>query len=208
MMYCAFCGAEFTPGKTNNACCSVTCANRRRRARPLTKPCERCGASFEPKKIHARFCGPTCSALSRVPGTEQERFWAKVEKSDGCWNWIGALNADGYGLVRFNGETRGAHRVAWSFAHGAMPTLQVLHKCDNPRCVRIEHLFLGTHADNMLDMAVKGRSWHRKLNVKQVREARARCAAGETHRAVATDLGISRESVRDIVSGKKWKWVH
>lgn len=160
---CAFCGAEFRQSKFQGECCSVVCANRRRRARPLAKNCERCGVEFAPKKIGARFCGLKCAAIARVPGTEVERFWSKVEKSDGCWVWRGSLNWDGYGQARFMGSTRRANRIAWFLEHGEWPTLQVLHRCDNPGCVRIEHLFLGTHADNMADMARKGR-WYLRFN--------------------------------------------
>src|SRR5688500_2653189 len=89
----------------------------------------------------------------------EDRFWPKVQKSDGCWEWTGAKQPAGYGNFYFRGVVQLAHRVAWELANGPVAVGQhVLHRCDNPRCVRIEHLFLGTHADNMRDMLSKGRA--------------------------------------------------
>lgn len=89
--------------------------------------------------------------------TREEVFWLRVEKSDGCWNWTGKL-VKGYGSFRLKGVSGRANRVSWFLAHGNLPKeLHVLHKCDNPKCVRPDHLFLGTHLDNMRDMVEKNR---------------------------------------------------
>src|SRR5687768_11337382 len=74
------------------------------------------------------------------------RFWARVTKSpepDGCWLWSGAIfTATGYGSVTVNSRPASAHRIAWTLTHGAIPGgLNVLHRCDNPPCVRPDHLF-------------------------------------------------------------------
>jgi len=87
------------------------------------------------------------------------RFWAKVEKTEGCWLWRGAARR-GYGAFSpQHGTTRPAHRVAWELANSApIPDgLCVLHRCDNPPCVRPDHLFLGTKKDNAQDAIRKGR---------------------------------------------------
>jgi hypothetical protein len=88
-----------------------------------------------------------------------ERFWAKVQKSDGCWIWTGSQNRKGYGWVGVPGrQTKLAHRVSWVLANGHLDASAcVLHRCDTPACVRPDHLFLGSKADNNRDMVSKGR---------------------------------------------------
>lgn len=75
-----------------------------------------------------------------------------------CLEWQASRNRKGYGQVRYDGKNDGAHRVAWVLEHGPIPDgLYILHRCDNPPCVAVEHLFLGTAADNMADKMAKGR---------------------------------------------------
>jgi hypothetical protein len=90
-------------------------------------------------------------------GIPIERFWAHVRKTDGCWLWTGAADSNGYGSFNVGaGQYERAHVFAWEADHGPVPPgLEVCHNCDVPRCVR--HLFLGTHLENMRDMAAKGR---------------------------------------------------
>jgi hypothetical protein len=89
----------------------------------------------------------------------EQRFLG--DPNSGCWLWTANVNRDGYGLMC--GSRRGrkqflAHRIAWELFRGPIPIgMQVLHRCDTPSCVRPDHLFLGTHADNMLDKVRKGR---------------------------------------------------
>ncbi len=87
-----------------------------------------------------------------------DRFWAKVRKGPGCWEWT-AARLGGYGIFQLNKKAEKAHRVSWFLAHGDGPPSSafVMHKCDNRRCVRPSHLMIGTHADNMKDMVSKGR---------------------------------------------------
>src|SRR3990167_6368362 len=92
-----------------------------------------------------------------------ERFWRKVEKTHGCWLWTGARLTKGYGLVRRDTVGILAHRYSWILAHGAIPeNMDVCHHCDNPQCVRPDHLFVGTRKANMED----------KLTEQRVREIR------------------------------------
>ncbi len=89
-----------------------------------------------------------------------ERFWRKVQKTPGCWNWTGVKNGR-YGQIRVPRQKRKmyAHRLSWMLTYGPIPKeLLVLHHCDNPKCVNPAHLFLGTDRDNHLDCLRKGRS--------------------------------------------------
>ena len=87
-----------------------------------------------------------------------DRFWAKVDASGECWMWAASQNPDGYGHFWLNGKVELAHRIAYALTHGAIPDgAMVLHACDNPSCVRPEHLFLGDQLANMQDAKGKGR---------------------------------------------------
>lgn len=93
------------------------------------------------------------------PLTVEERFWAKVDKTDDCWLWTAHRQATGYGQFSPSpGHPVGAHRFAWELAHGPIPAgMYVCHHCDVRACVRVDHLFLGSPRDNMADMVAKGR---------------------------------------------------
>ena len=96
--------------------------------------------------------------MAKSPLSSAERFWLKVDKTDGCWIWNGYRNVKGYGMFRINGRVHLTHRVSWTFAHGAIPDgLQACHHCDNPSCVRPDYLFTGTNADNQHDSVKKRR---------------------------------------------------
>jgi hypothetical protein len=97
-------------------------------------------------------------------------FWSKVQKSDGCWEWQGHRTNWNYGYFTFRGDSIPAHRFSVELASGKrIPAGMVIcHKCDNPPCVRPDHLFIGTHADNMRDMAEKGRNRRRVVSQHSV----------------------------------------
>lgn len=133
------------------------------------------------------------------------RFWAKVEKTEDCWVWSGATTKFGHGVIRLphHGPMEGAHRLSWAWAKEcAVPDeLFVCHSCDNPRCVRPEHLFLGTAADNSADMARKGRAGRAKLSREQVIDLRELHAAGShTLQMLATRFGVSKATAGKVVS--------
>jgi hypothetical protein len=93
--------------------------------------------------------------------TAKARFWAKVKKSEGCWEWTAATNGRGYGQFYVgNGRRTSPHRYSWElYNRKPVPEgLYVCHHCDNPRCVKPHHLFLGTAQDNTDDMVAKGRA--------------------------------------------------
>lgn len=171
----------------------------------------------------------------------RRRFWQKVRKTPTCWIWTGAIlrARGGYGAfdIRGNGENK-AHRASWVIAFGPIPNgLFVLHRCDTPSCVNPAHLFLGTNADNMRDMAQKGRHFsktkpHRlargdrngararperlargeragaaKLSADDVMAIRGRHAAGETLASLGRGYGVSYQNIGDIVNRQTWKHI-
>lgn len=86
------------------------------------------------------------------------RFFASISITEGCWEWQNSRLAGGYGQIKVMGKSRLAHRVSYELAHGPIPDgLYVLHHCDNPPCVRPDHLFLGTARDNIRDCLSKRR---------------------------------------------------
>lgn len=89
-----------------------------------------------------------------------DRFWARVEKTETCWIWLGAINKYGYGAVGINGKVLRAHRISWAIANGRTPTPKefVCHSCDNRPCVNPGHLWLGDNRSNMADCVAKGRN--------------------------------------------------
>lgn len=136
------------------------------------------------------------------------RFWSKVEKTDGCWLWRGALYGGGYAMV--GKPPRRGNRVSWELAYGPIPKgMFVCHKCDVRHCVRPDHLFLGTHDDNMRDMWAKGRGSlkARKLSVQQVLEVRVRLAAGETMKSIGARFGVTDVTISHIKTGDCYRGV-
>jgi len=120
-------------------------------------------------------------------------FWLKVDQSgDGCWNWVAAINHAGYGLFSFEKKSRLAHRISWMIYHGEIPDgLHVLHKCDNPSCVRPSHLWLGRPEDNMKDTRIKGRSASQKYRGNHL-------PSGEKHHFYKSGHKITREQAMEI----------
>jgi hypothetical protein len=146
------------------------------------------------------------------------RFWSKVEKSDGCWVWTGLKDHWGYGKIgvsiapdRSGQRMERAHRVSFRLAHGRDPDpdLFVCHRCDNPSCVRPDHLYEGTHEQNMADMIDRGRETsgtrnaQAKLTTEQVQEIRRRRDAGDRIQKVADDFGVSISQVSRIHHGQR-----
>lgn len=139
--------------------------------------------------------------------TFEDKFWARVDMSSSCWEWTGSKNQRGYGVVSHDGRMQLCHRVVWQMRFEKIPDgIFVLHHCDNPGCVNPDHLFLGTHLDNMRDMDRKGRRVNSncKLTNADVRTIRA---SSEMQSHLAKRYGISPSVISRIKGGKLWKHV-
>lgn len=185
--------------------------------------CKYCGDIFQfRRKDLSRgryYCSVRCAARDRAPRPRRsliDRFWDHVVKTDGCWLWEPTVATNDYGRIRIGG--RGAkvktHRLSWEIHVGPIPDgMHVLHRCDTPPCVRPEHLFLGTHAENHVDKTRKGRQTRGegvvigKLTADSVRAIRTHLADGMTQRAIAAMFTVSHTAIRWIAIGKTWKHV-
>jgi hypothetical protein len=196
-------------------------------ARRQTAICRTCGAVITLSVSAFRYgrgkwCSHDCY-LADPSRSLAGRFWAKARKSadpDGCWAWTAARNPLGYGEFRAKTDRRAgmdlAHRVAYELTYGPIPLgMQVCHRCDNPSCVRPDHLFLGSNADNVADRQAKGRSGsargaqnpNAKLDIERVAEIRRRHAAGETTVALGAEFGVTATLIGLIARRKVWRHV-
>lgn len=147
----------------------------------------------------------------------EEWIWERVAPCpmSGCWLWTGSCNSSGYGHI---GKQRSCsagtvHRVMYEHFKGPINGLHVLHKCDTPACCNPDHLFLGTHADNMADKVAKGRVGNlrgsavptSKLTEMDVARIRERLATRETLVSIAADYGVSFGLIGHIKSGRAWR---
>lgn len=139
-------------------------------------------------------------------------FWSKVNKTSDCWVWTGAKTSHGYGSLKRGPRSACAHRVSWEDAYGPIPTgMAVIHTCDNPACVRPEHLAIGSQRANQRDKVAKNRqakgSGHgrAKLTEEDVADIRARAMAPIA--ALADDYGVSRRTIQFILERRTWRHV-
>jgi hypothetical protein len=150
---------------------------------------------------------------------DPDHFWARVTKTEGCWEWSGPRNRGGYGYPWIgNGHHRLAHRVSWELTNGRVAgDLLVLHHCDNPSCVRPDHLYLGTSTDNNRDALKRGRnrfgdnrgeknSWA-LVTEAEVIDIRAAYDRGELGISIAVRMGLKASTVRAILRRENWKHI-
>lgn len=146
-------------------------------------------------------------------GSVEDRFWSKVNKKskDECWEWQGKPNTKGYGRFIAFQKIIMAHRYSWELHNGNIPiNLDVLHHCDNPKCVNPSHLFLGTNNDNIRDMCNKGRQRRGEIkpcaklkntDIPKIRELRNQ---GFTYKKLSEMFGIAQGQLCMIVQRKAW----
>jgi hypothetical protein len=193
----------------------------------VTLICQQCGKPFLAKAYAASHGRKFCSRACCYAKSMEERFWENVDKGQGpndCWNWDGWIDPDGYG--RLNNSM--AHRLSYVIAYGPIPAgLCVCHHCDNRRCVRPDHLFIGTNADNVHDAVCKGRMAKgkrhgqfthpekmpkgerhgmAKLTAEQVRQIREKHAqGGVTQSQLAKEFGVVHQLISMIVHKQIWR---
>jgi hypothetical protein len=144
----------------------------------------------------------------------REKLESRLRVTPGCWIWTGGRDSKGYGGLFVDGAKCKAHRVSYEIYVGSIPFgLHVLHKCDNPACVNPDHLFCGTHAENMRDKALKKRAQgaHRgvehhlaKLTPQKVALIRQ---DPRPNSEIARELGVSPKTVYDVRARKSWAYL-
>ena len=150
-----------------------------------------------------------------------ERLWEKIDKKgpDECWEWQGALDSGGYGhIADESGRARKAHRLVLKTMGLVLGSLHVCHSCDNPRCCNPNHLFLGSHRDNVQDRHTKGRTVipspkpgeknpQAKLSSSEVNDIRWLYAANHPPRDLSQMFGVSKSTIRLIVRREIWRHI-
>jgi len=144
--------------------------------------------------------------------------------NDGCWEWTGAKNDNGYGVIgrgRRGGGIIKAHRLSYEIFHAdeLSPEQVICHRCDNPACVNPAHLFIGTQAENLKDMrekrrgskppVFKGTDNHKaKLNEEKVRRVFKLRQDGLSTYRIAEEFGVSRPAICQVLNRNTWRHVH
>jgi hypothetical protein len=141
----------------------------------------------------------------------------EIDPNTGCWNWT-ACTSDKltYGKFFYKKKNWYAHRFIYNFLiEEVSDELMVCHTCDNPLCVNLDHLFIGTHDDNMRDMAMKGRlptqigeaNPNNKLTETSVQEMRNLRKAGTNYTSIAKLYDVNIQTAIDAITAKTWRHV-
>jgi hypothetical protein len=201
----------------------------------MERSCQTCGKNIHDKPKRSLFCSLKCyhaSMKGKTPSNIKQLihaaalkkrgvghrtldnadkwFWTKVEKrANGCWEWTGATNPDGYGRLKWNGSTSyRAHRMSFWIAHGKEPELYVLHSCDNPACVNPAHLREGTHKENTQDAIERKRfafgekAGAAKLTQIQIDHIRA---SSLQNIELAKLFNVSDSTISRVKTRKSWR---
>lgn len=213
-----------------------------------------CGKNVSARRIHRQTdtdnehivpMNVATKAIPELSETDKARFWKFVDYDgpvildDGskCWDWTGsrkgknAKYGNGYGQFYINGINVKAHRVSYQMHNGEIPLgMLVCHRCDRPKCVNHNHLFVGTVFDNNLDKELKNRGNHpagkmngaslhpercvrgvdqhlAKLTDESALEIRNRYFFGESQGELAKHYGVAKNCIKSVVTGKTWNHV-
>jgi hypothetical protein len=185
-----------------------------------------CGAKTKATGTHLRkgdvtSCG--CAASRKTMGARIREKWLNLKAEDylaansakqgsGCIFWTGAIGSRGYGVSCLHGEIVAAHRLAYETFVGEIPDgMFVCHHCDTPHCINPEHLFLGTHNDNMQDKVRKSRHSHGEVHgMAKLTEEQARFVlqSAEPGRVLAMMFGVTADHIAMIRKGRAWRHLH
>ena len=145
------------------------------------------------------------------------RFQTSIRKEEnGCWTWTSCVNTYGYGETAYKGKQYLAHRLSYEFCKGPIPEgLFVCHSCDNPACINPDHLWVGTHTDNMRDKLRKGRGnmpfgsnhWGVKLTEDLVRKIRSLHSSGTRIKEIMELTNLGRSVISSVVTRRSWRHV-
>lgn len=149
-----------------------------------------------------------------ITATQEASFWSLVRlrlRTTACWEWDGETT-DLYPRFKVGARRYTVGRVAYAITYGYVPeNAFVCHHCDNPKCVRPDHLFLGSATENMVDKMQKGREARgeraggAKLTEDQVKRI---LTSTKTARAIGAEFGVGKSTVGKIRSGVNWKHIH
>jgi hypothetical protein len=190
-----------------------------------TKQCAECGIVFERNRkfsraqwAAAKYCSKACAGLAltklfaALRPTIREKFEQRFERGSGCWNWTGTIEGYGYGVLDHNWKRYRAHVLALEFDGRPVPKGMVAcHHCDNPRCVRPDHLYVGTVKDNAIDAKERGRlrtgSHHHNSRLTEGAVAEMRSVytgkRGDVSK-LARRFGVSRQTAARAIKGATW----
>ncbi len=177
----------------------------------LPAPCPVCGVPFPRKRPTHQFCSYRCANQGKRQ-REGQPLISRLVADNGYLVWTGHRDSLGYGKLIHGRKAYLAHRFAWEQSHGPIPTgMKVLHHCDNPPCCNVDHLFLGTDADNSADMIAKGREargeriGRAELTENSVRAIRIVYGrGGVSMHEVARRFGVSYGTVHSVLSRRTW----
>lgn len=171
----------------------------RRKKKRVKRECLGCGITFKvlPKET-TRFCTPACrdDHVGGPPSKRIERMTDRTSES-GCWLWMGTVNKGGYGVMSVDGKTKLVHRLSWKLSGRTLtPGLMLCHKCNTARCCNPDHLYEGTHEDNMRDLREANRGSGSKTSWTQRHEIAVRVMLGEPAASVAEEFGLTVRTVK------------